>query len=854
MPPRQTVDDFWVACRQGNFDLCTTLLKEKYQEIKFAVLFKQKFEIFASNLDRLDEQSFGKYPMLLFSVIVERWTLFESLLKSSYHFLDISESRTIVAASLARGISFEHFSLLLNIHKDILHTSTSLLQLAAVRGNLQIVKFLIKSNSDVNNVDHIGKTALHYASFEGNLEIVNCLIDSKANLDIRDQNGRTALHYAAVRYHLDIVKCLINANANLNICDNDGDTALHLSVPFDRGFEISRCLVESGANLDITNSGTTPLHTTCTQGSLQTFKLLIDKKANINLRTHSGQSCLHLSVAFNSLESVEISQILIEKGLDVNAKNKWGSTPLHGVGTNEIMPDRNDPSKRAPNYREQLTLLLLKHGANQYLQDFYGNALHHAASLESIEVVNLFLQRGMNVNEKNKSGETVLSFIFREDSTNSRLIDLLVKNDAKLSIPHESLPTPQLMSLVRTNNNLKEIGCYSIDWEFAIESEEITEAFIRFGFDVNEVNEKGFTPLFYAAAFGSVNVIQLLIERKADVTYQNSIGYSALHFAANYGRLENLKLLVKEFKTMLDFNSIAFATLKPTCMDITYVKRLARVFETKRHNDVLMNRKTLEVLKWLIEERNVPIGVVDEFGRTLLEIACKSDFLEVFEYLIEKNNEFLSNSKVFEFICKSNSTNIFKFITSSKKEIFKIYAKKAVLIASKSGNFPILQFLEKQEKVNWKLVDKNGNNGLHIACTNGHPLEVIELLCRTIDVNARNNLGQTPFMLACKFAQFHLVNRFSQMPLVELDLRDTNNSTAFNWACWGGDIEMVKLLFWSKKVQIESSSFRFAAERGHQHIISFLLSIGLQIDYLTLAKSEKIAEDSKRMEMLKLLK
>lgn len=92
------------------------------------------------------------------------------------------------------------------------------------------------------------------------------------------------------------------------------------------------------------------------------------------------------------------------------------------------------------------------------------------------------------------------------------------------------------------------------------------------------------------------------------------------------------------------------------------------------------------------------------------------------------------------------------------------------------------------------------------------------------------------------------------MQPIQLNLRDKNNATAFNWACWGGDLDIVKFLFWSEKIAIDSSSFRFAAERGHQHIISFLISTGLQIDYSTLLNCETIVEKANRNELLKIFR
>lgn len=485
----------------------------------------------------------------------------------------------------------------------------------------------MKDSTNTLIVDTNGKTALRHAVSEGNLDMETILIQSNSNLNIRDTNERTTLHYAVFQNNLEILKQLITSNANLDICDYEGQTALHISIAANR-IEICRCLVESGANLEIANiHGNTALHLACSYGRLEAFKFLVKSNANIHQVNNDGQTCLHLAVQPSSLENFEIAKILIEKGLDVNAKDKFGSTPILGIGqsVSHIYP------------RVQLTKLLLKNGANPNLENQFGNALHIAASQNSADVVKILLEHKMDVNVKNRSGETVLSNFFNQNSNDLYLLRLLVEYGAKLSIPHEPLQTPQLMSLVRTNTNFKKIGCYSIDWEFAVEHKEITEAFLNSGFDVNEINEKGFMPLFFAAAFGPVDVIEQLINRGANIMNQNSFGYSALHFAANYGKIENLKVLVKESKGHINFNSIVFAALQPTLINSEFNKELER----NRQDNIVKNRNTFEILKWLIEEKHVAIDIVDEFGRNLLELACKCDFLDVFKYLMERNTNFL---------------------------------------------------------------------------------------------------------------------------------------------------------------------------------------------------------------------
>jgi ankyrin repeat protein len=71
------------------------------------------------------------------------------------------------------------------------------LQYAAMWGDLEATKWLIKNGADVNTTDPWGSTPLMNAVFNGaGVETVELLLENGANKTFKDSEGKTAYDYA----------------------------------------------------------------------------------------------------------------------------------------------------------------------------------------------------------------------------------------------------------------------------------------------------------------------------------------------------------------------------------------------------------------------------------------------------------------------------------------------------------------------------------------------------------------------------------------------------------------------------------------------------------------------------------
>lgn len=81
----------------------------------------------------------------------------------------------------------------LNIRDEF---ENSLLHIAALKGSVSIIEFLLHKNLDINSKNHVGKTPLHLAIKNDNIEVSLFLIKNGADYKTRDRNGRTAIESA----------------------------------------------------------------------------------------------------------------------------------------------------------------------------------------------------------------------------------------------------------------------------------------------------------------------------------------------------------------------------------------------------------------------------------------------------------------------------------------------------------------------------------------------------------------------------------------------------------------------------------------------------------------------------------
>lgn len=191
-------------------------------------------------------------------------------------------------------------------------------------GNLEKAAKLISENG-IDVPDAFGRTPLYMACEKGYGEMVRLLIDRGANVNAQDREGSTPLRTAVFHNHDAIVELLLSANANPNLQHGDGSMPLHTAAEVGN-LRVVEILLQHGADIDAKHDYGEPIYAAAEKNQTLVVSYLLEKGSNIFVYHQERETLLH-ALAYQGHHFLVAK--LIEKGLDVNARNSAGRIPLH---------------------------------------------------------------------------------------------------------------------------------------------------------------------------------------------------------------------------------------------------------------------------------------------------------------------------------------------------------------------------------------------------------------------------------------------------------------------------------------------------------------------------------------------
>lgn len=192
------------------------------------------------------------------------------------------------------------------------------------------------------------------------------------------------------------------------------------------------------------------------------------------------------------------------------------------------------------NYSKDIIELIILHGVNKYNMDINAiynsprgsicqNALQEAAKRGNIEIANLLLKNGADINTPCKLGRTALHFAVEQGHCS--MVRSLIEAGADVSI--------------------SDTGSYRghTPLLYAVQGhEEIVAILISARADVNAKTTDGKTALILAAQLGHKDIVRMLLDAGADVNVIDDSGLTILQLTRNIARFPVGKEIVQMLK------------------------------------------------------------------------------------------------------------------------------------------------------------------------------------------------------------------------------------------------------------------------------------------------------------------
>ena len=124
----------------------------------------------------------------------------------------------------------------------------------AVGRDIKLVEILVKHGAKVGLKNIWGETPLHVAAERGDIQIMKYLLNHKADIDARDNNDESPLRHALMgRDPEKAVSFLLSSGANPDDPDSKGNTTLHCAAASGED-KVALKLIKAGADRSIRNA------------------------------------------------------------------------------------------------------------------------------------------------------------------------------------------------------------------------------------------------------------------------------------------------------------------------------------------------------------------------------------------------------------------------------------------------------------------------------------------------------------------------------------------------------------------------------------------------------------------------
>ncbi|KAJ3436727.1 transient receptor potential cation channel subfamily a member [Anaeramoeba flamelloides] len=628
------------------------------------------------------------------------------------------------------------------------------------------LKFFLRNGYDLFAQNSRGKNILHKLCRLDNvsLESYEYLKTLKVNFNLVDRSlGLAPINILAEhgKASPDILKFFIQ-NTSDQIINSKRNTLLFAAIFKPRSnlklfIEYLKIIIVKTTLINQLMNGEGYLHylvkKPLTADYIEIFDLFLKKGADINLLNKYQETPCHIICRLDNIP-IAILEWFILNGADLNLKDQYGRIPLHLVCENQ----RNPP--------KEIYQLLIKYKSdlNSLTKTYMEKPLdlYLGKTDLSIDIIKIFLQHGSKLRSKTQNSYKNFFKIFNQTNISVDVVELFLKNKFKINYQNS------------TGDTVLHILC---DY-FIAPPIEIFHLFEKYKVKINTTNNNQVTPFHILCNNNNITlpIVKFFIKQNAKINAKNEKKYTpftilCLQDQITDEKISIIKFLIKKganFKMLigpLKRNLIHLLLLKKdTSFDL--IKLLIESGLDYQLKDklkftpihFLFKKNTIipiEHFEYLINLKKIDLNQITNDGENPLHVLSNKKYFDKNANMHNMDEYTVKTSiavRKFEHIEKLFKRNLIRQIALTLKcniDINKLNNEKksALYYLFKNGyiNFKLLKlFLKYNANLNFKNTpDKN--TLLHIYCREKNPsIKIIELLINNgVDINKKNQSQNT---------------------------------------------------------------------------------------------------------------
>lgn len=392
----------------------------------------------------------------------------------------------------------------------------------ANRGNHDVVSIAINNNAPLetiiylieqegNSIDkttHDGRLYIHWAASRGNLELVNYLIKQGSDINRTDDKGAIALSFAASNGQVnpEIYKAFFDAGLDPKQKFQNGANFMLLAIGYDTDLKLSEYLITKGLSLNDTDSnGNTTFDYAARSGNVAILKALKNKGIK-----PTNKALIFASEGTRSFSNTLENYKFLVEDLKLNPK----ATGDNGENVLHNLVKKKD--------QEIIIAYFLDKGVDVNQANKEGNTvLMEVVKGSDVKLFETILSNTKNINQVNHKGLSALSFAVSNGSADMISALLANKADAKIKDKEDKNLAYYLVQSYRAlRPNQKD--------EFSDKIQILKNA----GVDFKSTQGSGSTLLHVAVLKNDVKLLSSLEEFNIDINAKDDEGMTVLHKAA----------------------------------------------------------------------------------------------------------------------------------------------------------------------------------------------------------------------------------------------------------------------------------------------------------------------------------